>query len=49
MSSQRSIPVIALVLLIVGLVIGGGGGYLIYNSSYQSKVKGFEEQIADLA
>jgi branched-chain amino acid transport system substrate-binding protein len=48
MSSLGFISKISVVLLVVGLVVGGGAGYLTTSNMLQSKIRGFETQIAEL-
>ena len=45
MSIRKSISVLSIVLLIVGLMVGAGGGYLYSSSTLQPKIKNYESMI----
>jgi ABC-type branched-subunit amino acid transport system substrate-binding protein len=48
MSALKNVPNIAIILLVVGLVIGGGGVYFFLSSGFQSRVTQYEAQVTAL-
>ena len=48
MSIRKSISVVTILVLIVGLAVGAGGGYLYSTSSLQPKITEYESRIVDL-
>jgi len=46
--SMGSVSKISVILLIVGLAIGGGGGYVLSSNSMQSRIDEYEVEISDL-
>lgn len=49
MSNQGSITKVAILLLVVGLAVGGGGGYLISSNLFQSQIGDYEATISNLS
>lgn len=48
MSEQKTVPLIAIILLVVGLTIGGGGAYFFLSTGFQSQVTQYKTQVTDL-
>lgn len=48
MSVKKTVPFLAIIMLVVGLVIGGGGVYYFLSAGFQSQVTQYEAQVTDL-